>query len=78
MSNHSFVADMNYVCAVYGVIVLIITVDWLARARDSFRGQTVRHGEVTQSGGHALGSLAARDVGDVGTSGITISSKQSH
>jgi hypothetical protein len=49
---------MNYVSAVYGVIVLIITVDWLARARKSFRGQTIRHGEI-DSGTHALGSLTA-------------------
>jgi hypothetical protein len=68
---------MNYVCAVYGVLVLIITVDWLTRARKSFRGQTSRHEEVAQRGGRALGSSAARDGDDVDILGVRISSKYS-
>ena len=35
--------DMNYVCAVYGVVVAIIVIDWFVRGRRHFRGQTVRH-----------------------------------
>ncbi len=34
---------MNYVCAVYGVVIAIILLDWLARGRWHFRGQAVRH-----------------------------------
>ena len=34
---------MNYVCAVYGVVVAIIVIDWLVRGRRDFRGQAVRH-----------------------------------
>lgn len=33
---------MNYVCAVYAVVVSIIAIDWLARARKEYRGQTDR------------------------------------
>ncbi|KAK8169142.1 amino acid/polyamine transporter I [Phyllosticta citrichinensis] len=39
-------SNMNYVCAVYGVIVAIIAADWLARGRRKYRGQEVRKGEV--------------------------------
>jgi hypothetical protein len=56
-------------------IVISIVVDWLARAKKSFRGQTVRHEEVTQSGRRALGSSAARDGDDIWTSGVTFSLK---
>ncbi|KAI9933978.1 hypothetical protein ASPWEDRAFT_35956 [Aspergillus wentii DTO 134E9] len=38
--------DMNYVSAVYGVVVVIICIDWVVRGRRSFRGQTARHREV--------------------------------
>lgn len=37
---------MNYVSAVYGVLVFIITTDWFVRARKSFRGQKLRHSEL--------------------------------
>ncbi|KAL6722074.1 choline transporter [Lecanora helva] len=38
--------SMNYVSAVYGVVVLIITVDWLVRGRRNYRGQSLRHSEA--------------------------------
>lgn len=34
--------DMNYVSAVYGVVVFIIVVDWFARGRKNYRGQDNR------------------------------------
>jgi hypothetical protein len=34
---------MNYVSAVYAVVVFIIAVDWLSRGRREYRGQTDRH-----------------------------------
>lgn len=34
----NIVTDMNYVSAVYGVVVVIVLVDWFARGRRSFRG----------------------------------------
>lgn len=37
--------DMNYVSAVYGVVVFIITVDWVARGKRNYRGQVARHEE---------------------------------
>ena len=41
---------MNYVSAVYGVIVFIMGMDWLLRGRKSYRGQTLRHEEVENAG----------------------------
>lgn len=35
--------DMNYVSAVYGVVIFIIAVDWLARGKRNYRGQVARH-----------------------------------
>lgn len=35
--------DMNYVSAVYGVVVFVITVDWLVRGKRNYRGQVARH-----------------------------------
>ena len=40
--------DMNYVSAVYGVVVFIIVVDWFARGKHNYRGQTTRHEEIVQ------------------------------
>jgi choline transport protein len=37
---------MNYISAVYGVVVVIILIDWFARGRRSYRGQDVRHEEI--------------------------------
>ena len=37
---------MNYVSAVYGVVVLIIVVDWFVRGKRGYRGQTLRHEEA--------------------------------
>ena len=39
-------ADMNYVSAVYGVVVFIIIVDWFVRGKRGYRGQTLRHEEA--------------------------------
>lgn len=38
--------DMNYVSAVYGVVVLIIVVDWFVRGKKHYRGQEMRHEEA--------------------------------
>ncbi|KAF2655481.1 amino acid transporter [Lophiostoma macrostomum CBS 122681] len=40
-------ANMNYVSAVYAVVTIIITVDWVFRGRKSFRGAGERHSDVT-------------------------------
>ena len=34
---------MNYVSAVYGVVGVVITVDWFTRGRKHYRGQAARH-----------------------------------
>lgn len=39
-------STMNYVSAVYGVIVVIIAVDWFARGRRQYRGQESRREET--------------------------------
>lgn len=38
--------DMNYVSAVYGVLAIIIIVDWFARGKRQYRGQVQRHDET--------------------------------
>lgn len=45
---------MNYVSAVYGVVVFIIVVDWFVRGKHQYRGQTLRHEEAS----HVLGAEA--------------------
>jgi choline transport protein len=40
--------NMNYVSAVYGVVILLMSSDWLARGRKSYRGQASRHAEVEE------------------------------
>ena len=37
-------ADMNYVSAVYGVLMVVIGSDWVIRGRHCFRGQAARRG----------------------------------
>ena len=37
---------MNYVSAVYGVVVFIIVIDWFIRGKRGYRGQSLRHEEV--------------------------------
>lgn len=34
---------MNYVSAVYGVVVFVIVLDWFLRGKKGFRSQTARH-----------------------------------
>ncbi len=40
---------MNYVSAVYAVVVFIIAVDWLARGRKEYRGQTDRKEAINEA-----------------------------
>ena len=35
--------NMNYVSAVYGVLMIVIATDWFARGRTGYRGQAARH-----------------------------------
>ena len=37
---------MNYVSAVYGVVIFIIVVDWFVRGRREYRGQARRHDDT--------------------------------
>lgn len=39
---------MNYVSAVYFVVVVIIIADWFLRGRREYRGQGERHGEAEE------------------------------
>ncbi|KAF2499523.1 amino acid transporter [Lophium mytilinum] len=39
-------SNMNYVSAVYGVVITLMTIDWVVRGRKSYRGQESRHAEV--------------------------------
>lgn len=34
---------MNYVSAVYGVVIFTICIDWFVRGRRLYRGQATRH-----------------------------------
>lgn len=53
---------MNYVSAVYGILVLIIVIDWFARGRREYRGQDKKHddaaaalwGSVSGEGRHGV------------------------
>lgn len=38
--------NMNYVSAVYGVVISIIVIDWFVRGKRGYRGQTLRHEEA--------------------------------
>lgn len=40
--------DMNYVSVVYAIVVVLIGLDWGIRGKRSFRGQSLRHGEVEE------------------------------
>ncbi|KAI1907529.1 hypothetical protein LOZ61_006076 [Ophidiomyces ophidiicola] len=40
------VGNMNYVSVVYMVVIVVIVIDWFARGRREFRGQSTRHTEV--------------------------------
>ena len=52
-------SNMNYVSAVYGVVTLIMAIDWLVRGRKSFRGVGERKSvvEVVLRGGSISGSV---------------------
>lgn len=39
-------SNMNYVSAVYGVVVLIIAIDWFIRGKNGYRGQAARHEQL--------------------------------
>lgn len=38
--------DMNYVSAVYGVVAIIVVVDWCVRGRKHYRGEIARKEEA--------------------------------
>jgi choline transport protein len=40
---------MNYVSAVYAVVVAIIAIDWLTRGRKEYRGQTDRREAINET-----------------------------
>lgn len=48
------IPDMNYVSACYGVIILIIAIDWFVRGRKNYRGQTMAHED---EGAHSIVGL---------------------
>jgi hypothetical protein len=62
---------MNYVSAVYAVVVAIIAIDWLSRGRREYRGQTDRREAINETLRRA--SVASRPSsagaggGEVGT-----------
>lgn len=49
---------MNYVSAVYAVVVIIIAADWILRGRKSFRGAGERKGDVD----HVVDVVSGRRV----------------
>lgn len=66
---------MNYVSAVYAVVVFIIAVDWLSRGRREYRGQadrreaveeTVRHASIVSYPGHGVGVGTGHGMGGHG------------
>lgn len=50
---------MNYVSAVYAVVVIIIAVDWIVRGRKSFRGVGERKTDVDNTVDVVSGSRAS-------------------
>lgn len=44
---------MNYVSAVYAVVISIIAIDWLSRGRKEYRGQTDRMEAINETVRHA-------------------------
>ncbi|KAK8240637.1 choline transport protein [Phyllosticta capitalensis] len=63
-------SNMNYVCAVYGVIGVIITVDWLVRGKRKYRGQEMRKGEVDMVVERVVGHAHVHGHGDEGTTTV--------
>ena len=51
-----FSIDMNYVSAIYAIVVIIIVIDWYARGRREYRGQSTRHEQVV----HVVEDVARR------------------
>ncbi|KAL8716514.1 MAG: hypothetical protein Q9225_006162 [Loekoesia sp. 1 TL-2023] len=47
--------NMNYVSAVYGILVIIIIADWFIRGRRHYRGQVQRHDETAAIVGGNVG-----------------------
>lgn len=39
--------DMNYISAVYGIVIFIVIVDWFVRGRREYRGASRRHEETS-------------------------------
>lgn len=47
--------DMNYVCAVYGVVAIVVGIDWAVRGHHHFRGQATRHEQTAVlTAGHVV------------------------
>ena len=52
--NQLIFPDMNYVSAVYFVVVVIIIVDWFTRGKKGYRGQDKRHEQVGHLGNEGV------------------------
>ena len=51
-------SNMNYVSVVYGILVLIMIVDWVFRGRKGYRGQLARRQEAS---GHEEGVIHGQE-----------------
>jgi hypothetical protein len=47
--------DMNYISAVYGIVILIVTLDWFIRGRREYRGASTRREEMEYKHGMGMG-----------------------
>lgn len=46
---------MNYISAVYGIVILIVTLDWFIRGRREYRGASTRREEMEYKHGMGMG-----------------------
>ncbi len=51
--------DMNYISAVYGIVILIVTLDWFIRGRREYRGASTRREEMEYKHGLGMGEEEA-------------------
>ena len=54
---------MNYVSAVYGVVIAIVLTDWFVRGRHEYRGQASRRKEIGELKGGVLEGKEGRVFG---------------
>jgi len=47
--------DMNYISAVYGIVILILLLDWFIRGRREYRGASTRREEMEYKHGLGMG-----------------------